>query len=226
MTSTEFSYYSYTPNPIRFSLASYRSEDTIDSAGLATPVDASPLPPPSNVFSVINIVNDDPLPDRRGYPAVAASYAATARQQAQTTVAMASPTTPTVTIPPSYANSTSISAAQAEREGYITYFDTIAEINGNNLSCSPENTNTSSRKRKLWPKLKQLMPTNAVAPAESTTNNISTTKDRKLKHLFKSMTIKAATNKHDSTVPIASSNLIDESRYWPPQKRSQLGTLR
>ncbi|KAI8069127.1 uncharacterized protein B0P05DRAFT_551649 [Gilbertella persicaria] len=72
---------SSTNNPIRFSETSWLTEDSFDSTDLATPLDASPLPPPSNIFSIINIVNDDPLPNPKGYNAIASTYT---RPRAQT----------------------------------------------------------------------------------------------------------------------------------------------
>lgn len=70
-------------NNNRFSLVSCMTEDSMDSNGLATPLDASPRPPPStNTFSVINIVNDDPLPNTRSFPDIASTY--TTRRRAQT----------------------------------------------------------------------------------------------------------------------------------------------
>ncbi|KAL0140605.1 hypothetical protein V8B55DRAFT_1508835 [Mucor lusitanicus] len=70
-------------NTVRFSLASCVTEDSVDSVALATPLDQSPPPPPSNTFSIINIVNDDPLPSLSNYPAIASTYMAR-RRRAQT----------------------------------------------------------------------------------------------------------------------------------------------
>lgn len=70
-------------NTVRFSFASCVTEDSVDSAALATPLDQSPPPPPSNTFSIINIVNDDPLPNLNNYPAIASTYMAR-RRRAQT----------------------------------------------------------------------------------------------------------------------------------------------
>jgi len=75
--------YNNTTNTVRFSLASCVTEDSVDSAALATPLDQSPPPPPSNTFSIINIVNDDPLPNLSNYPAIASTYMAR-RRRAQT----------------------------------------------------------------------------------------------------------------------------------------------
>lgn len=66
----------------RLSTASCATEDSIESATIATPLNASPLPPPSNTFPIINIVNDDPFPNPKAYPAIAATY--TRRRRAQT----------------------------------------------------------------------------------------------------------------------------------------------
>ncbi|KAI8644582.1 hypothetical protein BD408DRAFT_412934 [Parasitella parasitica] len=68
---------------IRFSLASCVTDDSVDSTALATPLDQSPPPPPSNTFSIINIVNDDPLPNLNSYPAIASTYMSR-RRRAQT----------------------------------------------------------------------------------------------------------------------------------------------
>ncbi|CAO3683535.1 hypothetical protein G6F70_001512 [Rhizopus microsporus] len=52
---------------IRFSLASCKTEESIASS-IATPIDASPQPRPLNTPSVIiNIINDDPLPNTKVY---------------------------------------------------------------------------------------------------------------------------------------------------------------
>jgi hypothetical protein len=83
-----------TTNEVRFSLASCVTEDSIDS--VPTPLDASPPPPPSNTFPIINIINDDPLPNSRNYPAVASTF--TTRRRAQTSPRPV-PTSIMITIP-------------------------------------------------------------------------------------------------------------------------------
>ncbi|KAG1151517.1 hypothetical protein G6F37_007452 [Rhizopus arrhizus] len=56
---------------IRFSLASCKTEDSVASSTIATPIDASPQPRPLNPPSaIINIINDDPLPNLKVYPIV------------------------------------------------------------------------------------------------------------------------------------------------------------
>lgn len=121
-------------NPVRFSSISCVTEDSIDSAALATPLDASPPPPPSNTFSIINIVNDDPLPDSKAYPAIAATY--TRRRRAQT-----SPRP----VPSSIMNNT------------IPQQPTMIH----DSPPATDSTNSSTKPTKFWPRIKRMMtPTN------------------------------------------------------------------
>lgn len=122
-------------NPVRFSLVSCVTEDSIDSAALATPLDVSPLPPPSNTFSIINIVNDDPLPNLKAYPAIAATY--TRRRRAQT-----SPRP----VP------SSIMMNNIPQQQPIMIHDSPPIT---------DNTNSSTKSTKFWPRIKRMMmPTN------------------------------------------------------------------
>lgn len=121
-------------NPVRFSLVSCVTEDSIDSAALATPLDASPPPPPSNTFSIINIVNDDPLPNLKAYPAIAATY--TRRRRAQT-----SPRP----VP------SSIMMNNIPQQQPIMIHDSLPVTDNIN----------SSKSTKFWPRIKRMMtPTN------------------------------------------------------------------
>ncbi|CAO3676050.1 unnamed protein product [Rhizopus stolonifer] len=80
-----------TDKSIRFSLASCKTEDSVASSAIATPIDASPQPRPLNPPSaIINIINDDPLPNARAFPIVRRS-AQTATQNSD----QSSATTPT-----------------------------------------------------------------------------------------------------------------------------------
>ncbi|KAI8972348.1 hypothetical protein BDB01DRAFT_810346 [Pilobolus umbonatus] len=58
----------------RISLASCRTEDSVESSSVTTPIAASPLHPLSTTFSIINIVNNDPLPDAQYIPSIAAIH--------------------------------------------------------------------------------------------------------------------------------------------------------
>ncbi|CEJ02662.1 hypothetical protein RMCBS344292_16661 [Rhizopus microsporus] len=68
---------------IRFSLASCKTEESIASS-IATPVDASPQPRPLNTPSVIiNIINDDPLPNTKVYQIIRRRPSAPPSEQQQ-----------------------------------------------------------------------------------------------------------------------------------------------
>ncbi|GAA5810092.1 hypothetical protein MFLAVUS_003511 [Mucor flavus] len=127
-------------NPVRLSSVSCVTEDSIDSVTIATPLDASPPPPPSNTFSIINIVNDDPLPNPKAYPAIAATY--TRRRRAQT-----SP----VPVPSSIMISNTIPQEQP-----VIIYDT-----GDLQVPNSSNTTPSTKPSKFWPRIKRMMmPTN------------------------------------------------------------------
>ncbi|GAA5803143.1 hypothetical protein HPULCUR_008618 [Helicostylum pulchrum] len=127
-------------NPVRLSSVSCVTEDSIDSITIATPLDASPPPPPSNTFSIINIVNDDPLPNPRAYPAIAATY--TRRRRAQT-----SP----IPVPSSIMISNNIPQEQP-----VMIYDTT-----DSQQQVSTNTSPSTKSSKLWPRIKRMMmPTN------------------------------------------------------------------
>ncbi|KAI8373344.1 hypothetical protein BD560DRAFT_394689 [Blakeslea trispora] len=117
------------PNPVRFSQASLQTEDSFDSTSLATPLDASPLPPPSNTFSLINIVNNDPLPNPKEYHAIASTYT---RRRAQT-----------ASLP-----------VQSMLQRYP-----IADQSSNPTDNPSTATtmNSNGKRNRLWPKLKRMM---------------------------------------------------------------------
>ncbi|KAI9253153.1 hypothetical protein BY458DRAFT_522161 [Sporodiniella umbellata] len=74
-----------TDKSVRFSLASCKTEDSVVSSAIATPIDASPQPRPLNPPSaIINIINDDPLPNTRAYPIVRRSAQSSANSSSQT----------------------------------------------------------------------------------------------------------------------------------------------
>ncbi|KAG2207367.1 hypothetical protein INT47_006842 [Mucor saturninus] len=126
-------------NPVRFSLVSCVTEDSIDSAALATPLDASPPPPPSNTFSIINIVNDDPLPDLKAYPAIAATY--TRRRRAQTSPRPVPSSIMMNTIP---------------QQQPIMIHDSPPPP-----PATTDTTDSSTKSTKFWPRIKRMMtPTN------------------------------------------------------------------
>jgi hypothetical protein len=122
-------------NPARFSLISCVTEDSIESAAIATPLDASPPPPPSNTFSIINIVNDDPFPNLRAYPAIASTYN---RRRAQTSPRPV-PSSILITTP---------------QEQPIIVYD-------NNEVVTEEQPRSSNKLTKLWPRIKRIMTSNS-----------------------------------------------------------------
>ncbi|OBZ85145.1 hypothetical protein A0J61_06806 [Choanephora cucurbitarum] len=118
-------------NPIRFSQTSLQTEDSFDSTSLATPLDASPLPPPSNTFSLINIVNNDPLPDPKEYNAIASVYT---RRRAQTAP---------------------LPILVSTEQSILQQYPVIS-----NSSNSTDDTSTATangKQSRLWPKLKRMM---------------------------------------------------------------------
>lgn len=135
--------YTNDKNQVRFSLASCVTEDSVDSVAIATPLDASPPPPPSNTFPIINIINDDPYPNARNYPAVASTF--TTRRRAQTS-------------PRPMPTSMMIHSTIPERQPTIVY-----------SSASPESIRSESTSKiaKLWPRFKRMMMGNKVEPIEN-----------------------------------------------------------
>ncbi|KAK4510735.1 CCA tRNA nucleotidyltransferase, mitochondrial [Mucor velutinosus] len=119
-------------NTVRFSLASCVTEDSVDSVALATPLDQSPPPPPSNTFSIINIVNDDPLPGMSNYPAIASTYMAR-RRRAQTSPRPV-PTSIIQSMPPQQPTMVHTTSAN-----------------------QADTSDTKSKMSKLWPKIKRII---------------------------------------------------------------------
>ena len=138
-------------NPARFSTTSCMTEDSVDSAGATTPLDTSPPPPPSNLFTLINIVNDDPLPNSIAYPAVASTYAV-GRRRAQTS-------------PRPVPASIIMTVTSIPQEQSIVVYD--------NNSKRESRTTSSSKKSssRLWPKFKRMI---------SSANNNNTDKMKQL----------------------------------------------
>ncbi|CEP07269.1 hypothetical protein [Parasitella parasitica] len=118
-------------NTARLSMASCVTDDTMDSAALATPLDQSPPPPPSNTFSIINIVNDDPLPNINNYPAIASTYVSR-RRRAQTSPRPV-PTSIIQSMPPQQPTMVHTSTSQAD------------------------NSVSGSKINRFWPKIKRII---------------------------------------------------------------------
>jgi hypothetical protein len=212
MTLPDLFTHQNTNNPIRFSLISCVTEDSIDSAAIATPLDASPQPPPSNTFSIINIVNDDPLPNLRAYPAIASTYTVRNRR------AQTSPRP----VPSSIFISTNI-----PQEHPIMIYD-----NNNTMDASTEDSATTTtgssftaKKRKFWPRVKRMMMSSnssTAAKNNSSNNNNST---EKMEQLFESMNISANTNseKLDSTTKLQAQK---SNKRWLGRNRARVGPQR
>ncbi|CAO3657322.1 unnamed protein product [Mucor hiemalis] len=189
MTSPDFAHL----NSVRFSLISCVTEDSIESAAIATPLDASPPPPPSTTFSIINVVNDDPLPNLRAYPAIAATYT-TRRRRAQTS--------------PRPVPSSIIMNHPIPLQQPITVYDNDNDNNDINPNNEPKNNFTalphdnSSKPSKFWPRIKRMMS------SSSTTSNTD-----KMKQLFESMNI--STNQDENSM-----NKVDTVSHKPQEKKS------
>ncbi|KAG2234596.1 hypothetical protein BDF21DRAFT_434232 [Thamnidium elegans] len=164
-------------NPVRLSSVSCVTEDSIDSTTIATPLDASPPPPPSNTFSIINIVNDDPLPNPKAYPAIAATY--TRRRRAQTS--------------PRPVPSSIIISNTIPQEQPVMIYDTSTSDSQVSNSTIP-----STKSSKFWPRIKRMMmPTN---------NNNNNNNTDKMKQLFESMNISNNDEKSETKLQEQKSN--------------------
>jgi hypothetical protein len=143
MTLPDLVYSKSDKNQVRFSLVSCVTEDSVESVAIATPLDASPPPPPSNTFPIINIINDDPFPNSRNYPAVASTF--TTRRRAQTS-------------PRPVPTSIMIHSAIPEQQPTIVYSNNTPE------TIPSEATFKIS---KFWPRFKRMMMGNKVEPIDN-----------------------------------------------------------
>lgn len=201
MTSPDFAHL----NSVRFSLISCVTEDSIESTAIATPLDASPPPPPSNTFSIINVVNDDPLPNLRAYPAVAATYT-TRRRRAQT-----SPRP----VPSSIIMNHTIPPQQP-----ITVYDNDNDNNDMEHTHEPNmkasQHENSSKSRKFWPRIKRMMMSSTTSSHPTNSNT------EKMKQLFESMHLSSKQNemnKLDHKPEVQKSH----SKRWIGRNRARVG---
>lgn len=196
----------------RFSLISCVTEDSMDSTAIATPLDASPPPPPSNRFSIINIVNDDPFPNTRAYPAIASTLttqgARNRRRRAQTSprpvpssIFLMNNTIPQPTM--IYDNNTNDNVEAA-------------------ATVNPTSTATSKPTSKFWPRIKRM-----ISSSSSSNNNNASTE--KMKQLFESINISTNTNSDSSNNEKRDSLKAQKSssnKSWLGRNRARVGPQR
>ncbi|KAI8381577.1 uncharacterized protein BYT42DRAFT_613350 [Radiomyces spectabilis] len=136
-------------NSACFSLASCITDDTTDSASLATPLDASPAAPPSAAFSLITVITNESYPARPHIPTVAATAPAQHRRYLHDHTALSLGTMETARLasftPPSSSRNTT-----AERQEFRT---PSYSVSGLPLDRQP---------KPLWPRIKRMLSNPAM----------------------------------------------------------------